>query len=235
MFSDKVSGSTESLFEARLKHYGAMSLAIAGAAFAPQGHASTIFYSGNGETAASSPVFFNFFTGAANHTGVPSNGSFGLMRTLSPSTHGSFARIGWLAAPHGSKGILDTAIGSVANLPRGAFVGPGETQTFVTHFGHFGSLAKKYDSVGTFGNFEPVPQTGYVGLEFGGPGGEYYGWANVTVNSDYSITLNGFAYNNTPNQGIVVEPVPEPSSLLLLTLGAAGIAAYRRKRATRAE
>lgn len=235
MSSEKVSGSMELLFEKRLKHYGAMSLAIAGAAIAPQAHASTIFFSGNGETAATSPVFFNFFTGAANHTGVPVSGSFELMRTLMPTTHGSFARLGWANSLHGSKGILDTAIGSVANLPRGAFVGPGETQTFVTHFGHFGSLAKKYDSVGTFGNFEPVPQTGYAGVEFGGPGGEYFGWANITVNANYSVTLNGFAYNNTPNQGVIIEPVPEPSSLLLLTLGAAGIAAYRRKRAGRAE
>lgn len=62
---------------------------------------------------------------------------------------------------------------------------------------------------------------------------KYYGWADFTYNNDAltrSLTLNNFAYNNTPNEAITTGAIPEPSTLLLLALGGAGLAAARLRR-----
>ena len=70
-----------------------------------------------------------------------------------------------------------------------------------------------------------------------------YGWIDVSIldqppatvaTSEYSVTLNGYGYDNTgaavaAGAAAFTSPVPEPSSLLMLASGLAGIAAYRRK------
>ncbi|GJJ02361.1 hypothetical protein RugamoR64_28990 [Duganella rhizosphaerae] len=70
-----------------------------------------------------------------------------------------------------------------------------------------------------------------------------YGWIDVTIldnpsvkvaTSPYIVTFNGYGYDNTgaavaAGAAAFTSPVPEPSSLLMLASGLAGIAAYRRK------
>jgi hypothetical protein len=70
-----------------------------------------------------------------------------------------------------------------------------------------------------------------------------YGWIDVSIldqpsgtvaTSPYGVTLNGYGYDNTgaavaAGAAALTSPVPEPSSLLMLASGLAGIAAYRRK------
>lgn len=70
-----------------------------------------------------------------------------------------------------------------------------------------------------------------------------YGWIDVSIqdsmtgtaaNVPYTVTLNGYGYDNTgaavaAGAAALTSPVPEPSSLLMLASGLAGIAAYRRK------
>ena len=70
-----------------------------------------------------------------------------------------------------------------------------------------------------------------------------YGWIDVSIQdpataalatSEYKVTLNGYGYDNTgaavaAGAAALTSPVPEPSSLLMLASGLAGIAAYRRK------
>lgn len=91
----------------------------------------------------------------------------------------------------------------------------------------------------------------YLGFKFKINGQFHYGWARLTVtttpHSAYTATLTGYAYETTPNKGIVAgqESGPaeigdsindmnktkafRPVSLGLLGLGAVGLALWRRK------
>ncbi len=90
----------------------------------------------------------------------------------------------------------------------------------------------------SFGNW--APGRGFLGLTIRDPNGAsssnvFYGFADITVNADYSITLNAFAYESDPGKSITTSfeapaAVPEPASWLMLGLGVAGLSAWRRRR-----
>lgn len=85
---------------------------------------------------------------------------------------------------------------------------------------------------------------GYLGLAFpanaatgGGAavGTLLYGWAEVSYNANQSLTLYRFGYDNAGGSS-VAGAVPEPGSLAATAaLGAAGLLAYRRRRAAAAQ
>jgi hypothetical protein len=78
---------------------------------------------------------------------------------------------------------------------------------------------------GTTGN---IP---FMFYPVGTSGQKYYGWADITYNDvSNSITLNNFAYNNTPNAAVTAGAIPEPSSMLLLAMGGTTVLAARRRR-----
>lgn len=82
--------------------------------------------------------------------------------------------------------------------------------------GHFGSY---YDSL----------LRGFLGLQFEIAGnGRHAGWADVEVSAD-QIVLHGFAYETTPGKALRAGAVPEPHTLALLAMGAAGMIARRRQ------
>ena len=75
-----------------------------------------------------------------------------------------------------------------------------------------------------------VGQSGFAGIRFKLGAETHYGWAQIFRDSDTALTLRSFGYNNTP--GAASHPVPEPSSVMLLAAGAAGLAGWRQRRAT---
>ena len=84
------------------------------------------------------------------------------------------------------------------------------------------------------GPWAPPNQTGTFGFAFNDSSALYYGWARANVDFDLTAvtgtaTLIDWAYENQPDTSIHT-PVPEPSTLSLLALGAAGLAAVRARR-----
>lgn len=83
-----------------------------------------------------------------------------------------------------------------------------------------------------------LDRRGYLGLMFDGVGDSYYyGWADIMLSADFkTATLYGYAYDNTgapiiagDTGGAGAAPVPEPATISLFAMGAAGLAAVRRR------
>ena len=87
----------------------------------------------------------------------------------------------------------------------------------------------------TFGNWT-AGDHGFLGLTIRNPAGAsssdiFYGYAEITVNDDYSITLLSMAYNDVEGAPLTtVSTVPEPSVLGISTMAMAiGAIALRRR------
>ncbi|MBE7157407.1 MAG: PEP-CTERM sorting domain-containing protein [Rhodospirillales bacterium] len=93
----------------------------------------------------------------------------------------------------------------------------------------------------------PAGSHGFLGLVItndpnGGAAAANFGWAEVSYNTDESLTLYRFGYETDLNTTITTpatlapgDAVPEPGSLAAVaSLGAAGLLAYRRRQRTRA-
>jgi len=72
---------------------------------------------------------------------------------------------------------------------------------------------------------------GAIGVVFPISGELHYGFIDVTVNSDKTITLHGYAYESTAGVGITTFAIPEPSvaSLFFGLLALGGIGLRRRR------
>jgi hypothetical protein len=109
----------------------------------------------------------------------------------------------------------------------GALIGPGTG---------FQSPGAGFPDIGPlFGN--GVPGRGFLGLTIRDPAGAspsdvFYGFAEVTIHPDWSMSLHAFAYENVRGQGITTfaSPIPEPATAALWIAGLAALGWHARRR-----
>ncbi len=112
----------------------------------------------------------------------------------------------------------------------------GDGATIGTSSGYQPPGAGYVDLGPTFGNWT-AGEHGFLGLTIRNPAGSlatdiFYGYAEITVNADYSITLLSMGYNDVVGASITtVSTVPEPSTFALAAVGLAGSIFLRRRKA----
>jgi hypothetical protein len=207
-----------SSIENRLAKYGAMSLAVASGVLAVPAQASTIVTvastacPGNNTTPLNGAVYFD-----PSH-GTCGNSSAGALFKLENVTGASGTNI-LRAVGMTSHALLAGDGNFLTKLPTNATAGFSG--------GSFLGGVLEWSSGGPHhGNWQDG-DTGYIGLLMNASG-YHYGWAQIQI-TGYQATLVQFAYND--NIGAPPTTSPEPSSMALLAFGAAGIGAYRRKKA----
>lgn len=91
---------------------------------------------------------------------------------------------------------------------------------------------------GTFGLQGATLGSNYIGFRFQSGSDMLYGWAELIVSTTGggTVTVNRWAYNDTPDGGIEVgqtqdNPVPATGTLALLAAGAFGLRRWRARRA----
>jgi len=123
----------------------------------------------------------------------------------------------------------------VSPLAKGALIGPGRAFTY------YAELAVGIVAV-SFGHKTSGPwanKSGYLGFKFVSNSKTDFGWAHLKVNVRQSVlpimsgSISEFAYDAVPGQTIragQTSAIPEPGTLSLLALGAAGLAVLRRRK-----
>lgn len=88
------------------------------------------------------------------------------------------------------------------------------------------------DAYGDHYNLGPwtIAQKGALGLSFDVDGQTHYGWLRMSNQYGESVIVHDYAYESVTNNGIVAGAIPEPSSIMLLLVGAGGIWMVRGKR-----
>lgn len=166
--------------------------------------------------ASNQDVFFDFVAG----TSGKDPGAFTQYR-LNSRINGGNTEVGVTAAGNNNLIAYEGCSASRYNL--GETIGPDS------------SYSLTYVAVALSGEDSPrfnAGDSGYLGFRFAVDGANRFGWADVTINTDYTVTLNRFAQETAPNTAIAagVVAVPEANPLTLLLLGAAGLGAYRLAR-----
>jgi hypothetical protein len=211
-------------FDNRLALYGLVAGATLAGASQTDAMLITLDLTGLAPATRTTPVggslYFdvNAVTAAAAVGGAAFAGAdFFLSNAPMASTKANVTRSGTV------NGVAGTAI-KADRFAQGDTVGPANI--FNTR-GKIGSRYGTSSGTGTAGNFASG-DTGYLGLRFaiGGPADLHYGWANITLNSDYTVTLNAVGYESDANTPAAV---PEPSAIALLVAGALGVVAFRRR------
>lgn len=215
----------------KLARYGVMSAAALAAAAPAQ--AGIVYYDPADVT-----------TPASNHSSIffSMTNAFPPINTLmsyGPGFYGGTPADFWLH--HHTSGSAMMRIGS-ANTNNQIMV---QRYTGITYYGGPTSWRRPQrlnagDAIGPAGywgggsNALGWGGSGYVGVRFYIGADIRYGWVNITINPDYTSTLHRWAYEDTGGQILAGDTasgaIPEPASIVLMALGAAGLALYRKRR-----
>ncbi len=227
--------------EKRLDHYKKMAMALAAgiAAISPAANASTFNSSGinlSGALATGSttvyfdPILLISSTTSFNTTGIGTGYSL-------ESTSIDSGPIKVTLQPIGNIDAFGIIQSSIQNLTQSQFGSQltNHIDGYSNNSHHYSTLAYQGASLGKF-NPADGPTSGYIALEMFANSNTYYGWAEIQVNTDYSVSLLGYGVEGLAG-GAVDFTTPEPGtpSLLLIGLGAIGLGAYRRKRKKNSE
>ena len=145
--------------------------------------------------------------------------------------HVSGCPISHLGCSHPGR-VVGSSKGAVAPpLAKGSLI--GRARNFVT-----GRLASRYNNVFTGGQIVSGPwvinKSGYLGFEFTFGGKTHFGCAHLNVTTfPVEGFISEFAYDSVPGQSIQAgqtSAIPEPGTLSLLALGAAGLAVLRKRK-----
>jgi len=208
---------------------------------------TTSFYGGvpwdvNGDGRPDFSFYFSNFGSQALQGYGPLNTS----RSFASVTRNRYAQ--FVAPRASSLQVQSSPVSSlfIKFLPDGYAVGPSANFGFSNGaFGHLNGTTFRASPGGVptlvpaslYGVFPNGTTSGKVGFRFSGDGAAanlHYGWANLSFGPNNRITVNGWAYDNTPNQPIAVGAVPEPAAAALtmgaLVAGAAGILRVRQTR-----
>jgi len=123
---------------------------------------------------------------------------------------------------------------NIRNIATGVLVGPALTAWGV-------NVAMTGNGANSQSQFNPLGSSGQFGFRFNTAADTYYGWASLVIDgtgSGQGFLITEAYYNTTPGAAISVGQVPvvvpEPSSMALLGLDAAGVAAWRARRKSQA-
>jgi hypothetical protein len=218
---DYKSGGESASFDKKLIAY-----AIAGGAvLAAPAHAGIIEYGGPIlDTNSTNPI--SIFVGGTEY-------DFSSRFDLSqPKNYWSSPNSGLIAGPLSlNQPVMGASFGGASKLNKGMIHRPSSSCS-VSCTSSMTRIGRLQNGINTF-----------LGLQFGTSGTDsYYGWvelnASVSISGDAEVQVLDYAYRDTPNTDILVghtsDAAPEPSTLALFALGAAGVAAVRRRRAKRA-
>jgi len=141
--------------------------------------------------------------------------------TFGPSPF--YGSVSGLAAGNGIAGFQEE-IFKASNLQQSNFVGPDQ---------QFGQIAKVNGPAADFG----LNDSGFLGLRFLIGADTHYGWAKIETDALGNIILDGLGYESLANTAVHVEDPSSPgpsvpdqgSTLALMALGAAGLAAARSR------
>ena len=179
--------------------------------------------------AASGEAHAALLTGTVNQT--VTTGPFVTVNFGGNPNAGTYVEVKWKAAQ--TAFVFSWSIGSAL----------GRATASATYANLVGVTTGSINGAGTYwdvGRVHAGVANKYVGISFpngGGAGQQRYGWielGNYVPNT--SIQVLNWGFEDAGNAAPLEKPVPEPGTLGLglLALGAAGVSAYKRRRAKRA-